>query len=86
MSGVSLVSLFLCVCIFSALTAVCVCVFKAGGAPSLQKFRQPGSDQLEAGSVSGRRLAHLLLLCLEGSQVHGKGERKTRQRQQHTAG
>lgn len=52
---------------------------KAGGAPPVQHFGRARPDQLEAGSVSGHRLAYLLLLRLEGSQVYRKGEESTHQ-------
>lgn len=51
----------------------CACG-QARGAEADRQAGRAGPHQLEAGALPRPHLAHLLLLRVEGGQVHGEGE------------
>lgn len=56
------------------MSGVALNCFQARGAEADHQAGRAGPCQLEAGAVPRRHLAGLLLLRVEGGQVHGEGE------------
>lgn len=59
---------------FITMSVVALNCFQARGAEADHQAGRAGPCQLEAGAVPRRHLAGLLLLCVEGRQVHREGE------------
>lgn len=59
---------------FVAMSGVALNCFQARGAEADHQAGRAGPRQLEARAVPRRHLAGLLLLRVEGGQVHGEGE------------